>query len=61
MTPDVYTTTNDPIRPMVCASCQGHFAGAQKNLIDAKQVNEQVVVIALCDNCLRDIGAQARA
>ena len=58
--PDVYTTTSDPTRPMVCASCHGHFAGTSRNIISATNSAEETVVVALCDNCLREIGAKAR-
>lgn len=48
MPPDAYTTTNDPLRHMVCFYCKGMFVGDSHN---EKFFHGQP--ITLCDNCLR--------
>ena len=47
--PDHYTTTPNPLRPMICSACGGHFAGSDHNVI--KQVTP---IVILCDPCKKE-------
>ena len=54
VSPDTYTTTADPLRPLICSRCRGHFSGTNKNLFVTDDENHYLVI--LCDNCRRERG-----
>lgn len=58
--PDIYTSAGSIFqgqspgkREMICTRCRGNFAGDDANLFHRTDPYE---VVALCDNCIRELG-----
>lgn len=47
--PDSYTTTNDPLREMICGYCKGNFVGMEST--NLKYWHNRPIL--LCDNCIK--------